>query len=112
MERYAFALSLQMEILLSQAEALRHGARGGSLMGSKQLLQQQIHAVREASGECIAVLPAHFYEKKVGGGSGAGNDGVPAPIAVMAVHFWSCDDSYGSPWVGNPSQPSAEKVAN
>jgi hypothetical protein len=107
---HAFALSLQMEILSSQAEALRRGAWGGSPMGSKQQLQQQIHAVRDASGECIAVSPAHFYEKKVsvGGGSGAGNDGVPAPIAVMAVHFWSCDDSYGSPRIGDLSAGGGE----
>ncbi|KAL3788547.1 hypothetical protein ACHAW5_009393 [Stephanodiscus triporus] len=100
---HAFALSLQMEILSSQAEALRRGAWGGSPMGSKQQLQQQIHAVRDASGECIAVSPAHFYEK-----NGAGNDGMPAPIAVMAVHFWSCDDSYGSPRVSDLSAGGGE----
>ncbi|KAL3821806.1 LOW QUALITY PROTEIN: hypothetical protein ACHAXA_003308 [Cyclostephanos tholiformis] len=100
---HAFALSLQMELLSSQAEALRLGAWGGpAIAGPVGGIQQQ------PSSECIAVSPAYFYDKgdPVGGGSSfktSGDNRAPDPIAVMAVHFWSCDNSYGSPRVGDLS---------
>ena len=87
----AFALSLQMELLLLQAKALRRGAWGsgsivGGEIGSKQ--HHQRHQQQMMGGECISVSPVLFYdEKKV-------CIGRSAPIAVMAIHFWSCDDSY------------------
>ena len=104
---HTFALSLQMELLSSQAEALRRGAwgSGGPISGnevSKKQQQQQQHMM---GGECISVSPVYFYdEKKVSISND--NNGVgrtTTPIGVMAIHFWSCDDSYGSPKVGDLS---------
>jgi hypothetical protein len=109
---HAFALSLQMEFLSSQAEALRRGAWGGSAgtgpTGGVRSKHQ--HAARDASDECIAVSPAYFYERKDSSvvGSSRTSDGSPAPIAVMAVHFWSCDDNHGSPRVGDLSLGGGE----
>jgi len=36
------------------------------------------------------------------------NDGKHSPIADMAVHFWSCDDRYGSPRVGDLQSKSVQ----
>ncbi|KAL7532660.1 hypothetical protein ACHAXR_004767, partial [Thalassiosira sp. AJA248-18] len=101
---HAFALSLQMEMLSSQAEALRRGAWGGSMMGigsGNGGRQARGGGGGDALGECIAVSPAYFFEHHKGSDMGAdsGDNRKPAPIAVMAVHFWSCDDRYGSPRV-------------
>jgi len=94
---HAFALSLQMEILSSQAEALRRGAWGGSSSGGKSSSARGGHL-----NECIQVSPVHFFDSN---GEGVRvNDDKPAPIAVMAVHFWSCDDRYGSPRLGDLSE--------
>lgn len=94
---HAFALSIQMEILSSQAEAMRRGAWGGSISAIPG------GRAGATSNECITVSPAHFFDQKGGGSGGKGTaaDGGPAPIAVMAVHFWSCDDRHGSPRVGD-----------
>ena len=99
---HAFALSLQMEILSSQAEALRRGAWGGSSSstgGGKSSSARGGHL-----NECIQVSQVHFFNDS-SDGVGANVD-MPAPIAVMAVHFWSCDDRYGSPRVGDLSEYS------
>jgi hypothetical protein len=80
---HAFSLSLQLEMLSSQAEALRRGAWGGN---------SRVSAVKETLGDGIAVSPAYFFDTDSGKNESA-------PIAVMAVHFWSCDDRYGSPRV-------------
>lgn len=79
---HAFSISLQLEILSSQAEALRRGAWGA----------------KDTPGDGIAVSPAYFFdtEKDIGNSLDTNKH---SPIAVMAVHFWSCDDRYGSPRV-------------
>ena len=62
------------------------------------------HARGGALSECIVVSPAYCFgeEKSVGSEVKVGvNDGNPPPIAVVVVHFWSCDDRYGSPRVGD-----------
>ena len=62
------------------------------------------HARGGALSECITVLPAHFFgqQKNVGSEVKVGvNDGNPPPIAVVVVHFWSCDDRYGLSRVGD-----------
>lgn len=81
---HTFALSLQIEILSAQAESLRRGAWGRGVSGSSG-----------GAAECIAVSPAYFFDDPK---ESTHNE---APLAVMAVHFWSCDDRYGSPSVGD-----------
>lgn len=100
---HAFALSLQMELLSSQAEALRRGAWGGSSSSSGGG-RSSASARGGPLNECIQVSPAHFFN---GNNDRVGAIGdKPFPIAVMAVHFWSCDDRYGSPKVGDLSDCS------
>ena len=106
---HAFALSLQMELLSSQAEALRRGAWGGHVIatplgggGAGGKVQQQT----SSCDECIAVSPAYFYDG--GDTTAGGGNGEPDPIAVMAVHFWSCDDSFGSPRVSDCGERMGE----
>jgi len=103
---HAFALSLQMEILSSQAEALRRGAWGGSSStGGKSSSARGGH-----TNECIQVSPVHFFTGN--SEEGKTNDDEPAPIAVMAVHFWSCDDRYGSPRVGDLSDCKTDEMSS
>lgn len=106
---HAFALSLQMEILSSQAEALRRGAWGGG--GSYSFGSASQARGGDASSECIAVSPVYFFDGQKSTSSKVEvNDGNRrAPIAVMAVHFWSCDDRYGSPRVGDLTTHRDEK---
>eukprot|EP00978_Attheya_sp_CCMP212_P036342 scaffold163955_cov44-Attheya_sp.AAC.1 len=82
---HTFSLSLQLELLSAQADALRKGSwstssggRGGGGGGG------------EDGG--IVVTPVHFYPPthKVG-----------ATLAVMAIHFWAVDDRYGPPTMGD-----------
>jgi hypothetical protein len=89
---HTFSLSLQLEMLSSQAEALRRGAWGGSAV--------RVSGVKEALGDGIAVSPAYFFDTETNNRN-AVDKNYPAPIGVMAVHFWSCDDRYGSPRVGD-----------
>jgi hypothetical protein len=92
---HAFALSLQIEMLSSQAEALRRGTWGASTNAGPA----RGSARSGALSECIEVSPAYFYEQNDFGNDRIGGDYKPTPIAVMAIHFWSCDDTYGSPRV-------------
>jgi hypothetical protein len=103
---HTFALSLQLELLSSQAEALRRGAWGSggpTIVGGS-----------EVGRECISVSPVYFYDEKktsiVSNDSSVTNSNIGrttnTPIAVMAIHFWSCDDSYGSPRVDDLSSPA------
>jgi hypothetical protein len=89
---HSFALSMQLEMLSSQAEALRRGAWGGFV----GIPTANMTTVKDTFGEGIAVSPVHFFDDK---------KDKSFPIAVMAVHFWSCDDRYGSPKVGDLSVP-------
>ncbi len=100
---HAFALSLQIEMLSSQAEALRRGIWGVSIDSGTS------RAARGgAISECIEVSPAYFYDQNDTPSDRKESGGKPTPIAVMAVHFWSCDDTYGSPRVRDISD--REKV--
>ncbi|KAL7506977.1 hypothetical protein ACHAXN_004193 [Cyclotella atomus] len=92
---HSFALSMQLEMLSSQAEALRRGAWGG-FVG----IPTANAAATARVGDGIAVSAAHFFEEKRYDGC----------IAVMAVHFWSCDDRFGSPKVGDLSASAATIV--
>lgn len=93
---HSFALSLQIEILSSQAEALRRGTWGVSIESGTS------RAARGgALSECIEVSPAYFYDQNDVPSDWIASDGNPIPIAVMAIHFWSCDDTYGSPRVSD-----------
>ena len=86
---HSYALSMQLEMLSSQAESLRKGAWGG-FVG----IPTSERVVKETSGEGIAVSPVYYFDetKKNHGGM---------TIGVMAVHFWSCDDRFGSSRVGD-----------
>jgi len=99
---HTFSLSLQLEMLSSQAEALRRGAWGGAA---------RVSGVKETLGDGIAVSPAYFFdtEKKTGN---AVDKNTPAPIGVMAIHFWACDDRYGSPRVGDIVCSDADATEN
>ena len=88
---HAFSLSLQLEMLSSQAEALRRGAWGGAA---------RVSGAKETLVDGIAVSPAYFFDSQ-NGAVHESNTNNSAPIAVMAVHFWHCDDRYGSPRVGD-----------
>ena len=82
------------------------GSGGGSLSGGRW--------TRGPLNECIEVSPVYFFDGQKGSNSSSSevvgsndddnnDDGKhSSPIAVMAVHFWSCDDRYGSPRVGDP----------
>ena len=110
---HAFALSIQMEILSSQAEALRRGAWGGSSSIKPGPSGGRVSARGQLDDECIQVSSVYFFDGQKGSTDNAivSNDrDEPAPIAVMAVHFWSCDDRYGSPRVGDIS--TAEDGSN
>ena len=97
---HTFALSMQIQMLSSQAEALRKGAWGG-FVGIPNAASAGITTTISNPGDGIAVSPAHFFDEE----KRNKNDST-LPVAVMAVHFWSCDDRYGSPKVGdvNPSK--------
>lgn len=107
---HTFALSLQLEMLSSQAEALRRGAWGGVVNANTSSAGGRGSALKDTLGDGIAVSPAYFFD---GGNSSVVNktkdEERDYPIAVMAVHFWSCDDRYGSPKVGDLSVKSEEK---
>lgn len=92
---HSFALSMQLEMLSSQAEALRRGAWGGFV----GIPTAGAAAVKDTLGDGIAVSPAYFFDES------NPNNGA---LAVMAVHFWSCDDRFGSPKVGDLSLQSDE----
>lgn len=91
---HAFALSLQIEMLSSQAEALRRGTWGASTDAGPTRV-----ARGGSLSECIEVSPAYFYDQNDVGSDRIAGDDKPTPIAVMSIHFWSCDDTYGSPRV-------------
>lgn len=78
---HAFSLSLQLEMLSSQAEALRRGAWGGTA---------RVSGVKETLGDGITVSPAYFFDTETNIDNAADKNN-PAPIAVMAIHFWACD---------------------
>ena len=92
---HAFALSLQIEMLSSQAEALRRGTWGVSMDAGTSRAARGGGALSEG----IEVSPVYFYEQNDTGNDRIASDGKPSPIAIMAIHFWSCDDTYGSPQV-------------
>lgn len=91
---HSFALSMQLEMLSSQAESLRRGAWGG-FVG----IPTASTTSKESLGDGIAVSSAHFFD-----------DGRNV-IGVMAVHFWSCDDRYGSPMICDLSAVATEANA-
>ena len=58
--------------------------------------------------ECIEVSPVYFFYGQKGSsissevvGSSDDNNDDDGKHSVMAVNFWSCDDRYGSPRVGD-----------
>ena len=58
-------------------------------------------------------LAVYFFDGQKGSSSevvGSNDDDaqVHLDIAVMAVHFWSCDDRYGSPRVGDLQSKSVQ----
>ena len=84
-----FSLSWQMEILSNQAEALRKG-----------LWSKHASALGKDGGRStgIEIAPVEFFdlneERKTDNG-----DGSHQPMAIMAIHFWNVDDSYGQPQI-------------
>ena len=91
---HSFALSMQIQMLSSQAEALRKGAWGG-FVGIPTAASAGT-TTSSNPGNGIAVSSAYFFDEE----KRNKNDST-SPIAVMAVHFWSCDDRYGSPKIGD-----------
>ena len=85
---HSFSLSLQLEMLSSQAEALRRGAWGGAT---------RVSGMNGTQLDGITVSPAYFFETE----SSPSDENNSAPIAIMAIHFWQCDDRFGSPRVGD-----------
>ena len=119
-----------MEILSSQADALRREAWGG---GSSTTIVVPTTGPSSSGGgsslsggrwtrgplnECIEVSPVYFFDGQKGnsssevvvGSNDDNNDGKHSPIAVMAVHFWSCDDRYGSPRVGASNRNQCRRM--
>ena len=68
--------------------------------------------------ECIEVSPVYFFGSSISSSEVVGSiddndnddDKHSSPIAVMAVHFWSCDDRYGSPRVGDLQSKSVQST--
>ena len=56
----------------------------------------------------IAVVAAFATLMQAQAARMAEASGTLADIAVMAVHFWSCDDRYGSPRVGDLQSKSVQ----
>ncbi|KAL7483356.1 hypothetical protein ACHAW6_009007 [Cyclotella cf. meneghiniana] len=97
---HAFALSMQLEMLSSQAEALRRGAWGGFV--GIPTGRAAASTSKDSLGDGIAVSPAYYFDETQRNGNNS-------PLAVMAVHFWSCDDRYGSPKIGDLSVTSHDE---
>jgi hypothetical protein len=105
---HEFSLSWQLEILSSQADALRKGT-WASRMGAGQ-------GGRGGSGG-ILVSHVHFYseeEQHSAMKSSGNNSDVTqiSPLAVMAIHFWEVDDRNGRPAMGQLTQPGTESEIN
>lgn len=95
---HIFSISLQMDILSCQADALRKGSWSS---GGSSGIQSNIE-----------VTPVRFleWERDNGNGMMGGHDHIKSeedrvqeqyPLAIMAIHFWSVDDRYGSPEMGS-----------
>lgn len=83
---HVFSLSWQMEILSSQADALRKGSWSS----------QNNNAVSTLSKDGIFVTPVKFISEN----EQFGSDGVrQKPLAYLAIHFWEVDDRNGKPKV-------------
>lgn len=81
---HVFSLSWQMEILSSQADALRKGS-----------WSSQSNAVSARSEDGIVISPVKFIAEDE-----QSNDGVRTkPLAYLAIHFWEVDDRNGKPKV-------------
>ena len=88
---HVFSLSWQMEILSSQADALRKGtwSNPSSSVGD-------LSSIGVGSG--IAVTPVHFFSDDEQFDAEHGLR--IKPLAYMAIHFWQVDDRNGLPKVG------------
>jgi len=99
---HIFSISWQMDILSCQADALRKGSWSS---GSSSAIE---------SG--IEVTPVTFSELQPYEGDGTnthpkdGEDSMQErrPLATLAIHFWSVDDRYGSPKMGNLTAPTED----
>ncbi len=88
---HVFSLSWQLEILSSQADALRKGT-WKSLNTSGN------------GGGGISVSHVHFFDDHNNNTNQTNNKndirGCDKPIGVMAIHFWEVDDRNGRPSIG------------
>lgn len=113
---HTYATFLQLEILSAQSEALRRGAWGminydgmgisgvsgsaGSSSLNKRNSTDQDTSSSSGPGSMgdingIVVSPIHYFDDD--NGNTVKTSIAAAPTAVMAIHFWSCDDRYGPP---------------
>ena len=80
-----FASSLHLQMISAQAQALMKGAWSGD--------------------SALAVTPVHFFDvSAIGDNEEEGSGWSPAAAAALgcvAIHFWSVDDRYGRPALGD-----------
>ena len=96
---HAYATSLQLEMLSSQADALRRGA------WSNHMFSDDIRGGRNGNKSYIGdsgitVSPIHYFENEKHLNS-CNWPSQSIPTSAMAIHFWSCDDRHGTPKVGD-----------
>jgi len=107
---HIFSISWQMDILSCQADALRKGSWSSSSGGSSS-------SSGSAMESGIEVTPVSFSDLEpycgVNNSSDQPKDGDAnsslverRPLATLAIHFWSVDDRYGSPKMGNLTAPT------
>jgi len=89
---HTFALSLQLEILSAQAEALKRGMWEISSLSSKDKNRRGLH-----------VSPIQYYNNTVTSHEKRKHQmeetNTEDSIAILAIHFWHVDDRYGIPKV-------------
>jgi hypothetical protein len=121
---HTFAVSLQLEMLSAQAEALKRGSwgivetvRGGGANTASSSIQ--VSPIRYLDASSTSTAPS--LNKKSGSTAEANRrkrDGVsvddaatfledddeaPSTQSFMALHFWSCDDRFGAPKIRDVS---------
>ena len=100
---HAYATSLQLEMLSSQAEALRRGAWSNVVL-SDELGGRNISKINIDNNDGITVSPICYFENEKNFSKRWPNQ--LAPTSAMAIHFWSCDDRHGTPAIGDLSSGS------
>ena len=96
---HAYATSLQLEMLSSQAEALRRGAWSNSVLSDELGGRNTSKMNTDNNNGGITVSPICYFENEKHFSKRWPNQS--APTSAMAIHFWSCDDRHGTPAIGD-----------